>query len=98
MGMMRMKQLDNTTDRIREWVMGNFPLAKQQNVGLHDSLLESGIIDSLGTLEVVMFLETEFGVEITDEEMVADHFESIASISGFVESKFRIDQGCTGSG
>jgi len=78
---------DNTVDRIRDWLIGNFPLAKKRNVDVHDSLLDGGIIDSLGTLEVVNYLETEFGVIVTDEEMVANHFESILSIADFVASK-----------
>lgn len=84
-----MKYDGQTADAIRAWLMENFPLAKKRNVDLYESLLEGGVIDSLGTLEVVLFLESEFGVIVTDEEMVADHFESIHSIAGFVASKQR---------
>lgn len=86
---------DNTAARILDWVAENFPLAKKRNVDVHDSLLGSGIIDSLGTLEVVLFLETEFGVVVTDEEMVADHFETVASIARFVASKTQTDGCCS---
>ena len=72
---------------IRQWVTQTFPLAGQQEIGIHDSLLDSGIIDSMGTLEVVEYLESEFGIEVSDEEMIADHFDSIQSIAQFVESK-----------
>ena len=82
-----MKRNDETTVRISEWLVRTFPLAQTRAVGLEDSLLNSGIIDSLGTLEVVQFLEQEFGVQVTDEEMVADHFESISAIAQFVTSK-----------
>ena len=82
-----MKQTDETTIVIQEWLVNTFALTKERTVGLEDSLLDSGIIDSLGTLEVVQFLEDEFGIEVTDEEMVADHFESINAIARFVESK-----------
>lgn len=67
--------------------MRTFPSAQERQLGQHDSLLDNGIIDSLGTLEVVQFLEDEFGVEVTDDEMVADHFDSVHSIAQFVESK-----------
>ncbi|MBU2677385.1 MAG: acyl carrier protein [Woeseia sp.] len=80
---------DNTTNQIHGWLIGNFPLAKKRNVGVDESLLETGIIDSLGTLEVVLYLEEEFGVVVTDDEMVADHFESVRSIATFVDSKSR---------
>ena len=82
-----MNHSDAMTTRIHEWVTQNFPLAQQRNVGLDDSLLDSGIIDSLGTLEVVQFLESEFEIILTDEEMMADHFETINSIANLVVSK-----------
>lgn len=93
-----MNGIDNTAARILAWLVENFPLAKKRNVGMHDSLLESGIIDSLGTLEVVLFLETEFGVVVTDEEMVADHFETVFSITRFVASKAAIVGSCSKAG
>lgn len=86
-----MEQLNNTTARIHAWLMENFPSAKEQNVGLNDSLLESSIIDSMGALEIVLYLESEFDVEFLDEEMVADHFESILSIARLVEAKTGFD-------
>ncbi len=82
-----MNQTDGNTTRIHDWVKQNFPLAQERNLGLDDSLLESGIIDSLGTLEVVQFLESEFNIILTDEEMLAGHFETINSIANLVASK-----------
>lgn len=82
-----MLQTNDITDRIREWITGHFPLARERDISPSDSLIESGIIDSLGTLDLVMFLEEEFGFTVGDEDMVADHFETIESISRFVSSK-----------
>ena len=90
-----MKRRDDPSGRIREWLTEKFPLARRRQIGLDDSLLDSGIIDSLGTLEVVQFLEEEFGCEVSDEEMVADHFESIRSLARFVDSKRRDHGGDT---
>jgi acyl carrier protein len=82
-----MTQGNDTTTRIAQWVKLTFPLAAERQVGPEDSLLDGGIIDSMGTLEVVQFLEDEFGIQVSDEEMVADHFDSIQSISQYVDSK-----------
>ena len=79
-----MQEHERIAVRIHEWLLRSFPLAQERGVGSHDSLLDSGIIDSLGTLEVVNFLETEFEVQVTDEEMVADHFESVEAITQFI--------------
>lgn len=82
-----MKQADEISTRIHDWVTRTFPLAQERQLGIHDSLLDTGIIDSLGTLEAVQFLEDEFGVEVTDDEMVADHFDSVHSMTELVDSK-----------
>jgi acyl carrier protein len=51
------------------------------------SLLDSGIIDSTGILELVSFLEREFGIQVQDEEIVPENFENVRSIAAFVERK-----------
>jgi acyl carrier protein len=74
--------------RIREFILKHFPLArKQSNIGNHSPLLDSGIIDSLGVLDLVSFIEKEFKISIWDEDLLADNFESIASMAAFVQSK-----------
>lgn len=76
-----------TQARIREFVLSKFPLAKKRALGDGDPLLSHGIIDSLGILEVVTFVESEFGITVADEELVPESFESIASIARFVDAK-----------
>jgi acyl carrier protein len=53
------------------------------------SLLAAGIIDSVNVLELMLFLETTFGIEIGDEEIVPENLDSIRSISGYVARKLR---------
>lgn len=73
--------------RIRHFILTTFPLARQRAVGDEDPLLRTGILDSLGILEVVSFLETEFGITVADEELVPESFESIATMARFVDRK-----------
>jgi acyl carrier protein len=51
------------------------------------SLLDSGLVDSTGIFELVSFLEGEFGIEVADEEIVPEHFESPRLIAAFVDGK-----------
>jgi acyl carrier protein len=79
-----------TTDakrRIYQYIVEKFPLARKRNIGNHDSLLETGVLDSLGILDLVHFLETEFGFQVTDEELLPENFQSVDSISVFVTEK-----------
>lgn len=52
-----------------------------------DSFLEKGIIDSTGIMEVVFFMEEEFGIKADDEEMVPENMDSIDNLTSFVSRK-----------
>ncbi len=58
-----------------------------RDVALDEALLDSGVIDSAGIFELVEFIESTFGVEVSDEEVVPENFDTIEVIAAFVESK-----------
>jgi acyl carrier protein len=72
-------------DRIRSFIHKNFFVSGQLSDG--DSLLDQGIIDSTGVLEVVGFIESEFGIQVLDEEMLPENLDSIERISSYVTRK-----------
>lgn len=73
---------------LREFIAGNFMLGKNpEELTDSGSLLELGIIDSTGVLELVGFLEEKFGLQIDDEELVPDNLDSIENMVRFVQSK-----------
>ena len=74
-------------DRIREFVRSRFPLARNLDFSDDDSLLDAGVIDSLGILDLVGFLEETFGMQASDEDLNPENFDSIATLTRFVESK-----------
>jgi acyl carrier protein len=78
---------DAAQSTIREFIFDKFPAARGREMSDEDSLLEQGTVDSLGVLEIVGFLEKQFGFTLSDDEMVADHFDSIASMARFVRQK-----------
>ncbi|MFZ5911604.1 MAG: acyl carrier protein [Chloroflexota bacterium] len=51
------------------------------------SFLENGILDSTNILELVMFVEEEFGITTEDNEIVPGYFDSVRNLSQFVRSK-----------
>jgi acyl carrier protein len=53
----------------------------------HASLVDSGIIDSLGILKLVDFVERELGVRISDEELLPENFDSLDAIERLVSTK-----------
>jgi acyl carrier protein len=56
-------------------------------LGADDSLGGRGIVDSTGMLEIIAFLESEFGIRISDSETTPENLESIARIAAFVGRK-----------
>ncbi|AND67926.1 hypothetical protein ATSB10_04720 [Dyella thiooxydans] len=48
------------------------------------SLLEKGVIDSTGVLELAMFLETQFGISVRADDLLPQNFDSVDSMAGFV--------------
>jgi acyl carrier protein len=52
-----------------------------------DSLLQLQVVDSTGFLELVSFLESEFALKVTDDEMVPENLESLDNIEQYVRRK-----------
>jgi acyl carrier protein len=80
-----------TSAKIRTFIADNF-LFREDRADMSDneSLLEAGLIDSTGILELVSFLETEFGIRIADADIIPDNLDSIAKIVAYVERKTAI--------
>ena len=74
-------------DRVREFMFEKFPLAKSRSLDDSASLLDEGILDSLGVLELVTFLQEELSVAVEDDDLVPENFASIDAIVQFVDSK-----------
>ena len=72
-------------ERIRRFLILQFPTIK--NVGNDESLLKNGFIDSLGILAGVAFLENEFCIAVSDDDLLPENFGSVQSITDFVQAK-----------
>lgn len=59
-------------------------------------LIENHVVDSMGLLMLVSFVEQQFGIELADEELVPAHFGTIASIASLVDKKM-LDRGRAGA-
>jgi acyl carrier protein len=77
-----------TEQKLREFIVETFLFGEGgDELADDDSLLERGIIDSTGVLEVTAFLEEDFGVKVSDDELVPDNFDSISKLAAFVGRK-----------
>ena len=75
-------------DVVREFVVREFlPGQDPQTLPADQPLISSGVIDSVGTLRLTLFLEETFQIEITAEDISSGRLDSLSAISELVERK-----------
>jgi len=72
---------------IREFLTTNFYVASGAPLTDQASLLDRGIIDSTGVMEVIEFLQQTFGIEVKDDELLPENLDSISRLDAFVARK-----------
>lgn len=71
--------------QVRSYILENLMFSgNPADLADDESLLDRGVIDSTGVLEIVLFLETRFGVKVKDSEMLPENFDSVDNIVRFV--------------
>jgi len=78
---------DQIGQTVTKFIGKNFLFDETKKVPENDSLLGSGIIDSTGVLELIAFLEQQYGLKFEDNELVAENFDSINNIKSFISKK-----------
>ena len=73
--------------QVRAFVTSNFYVADPAALEEGASLLDGGIVDSTGMLEVISFIEDTFGITVKDSEMLPDNLDSIERIANFIARK-----------
>ena len=70
-----------------DWVRSYIQKGYGKTVGPDDSLIDSGLLDSVGIFELVTHLEEEFGIKIEDDAIVPENFETADAVARFVDAK-----------
>lgn len=74
--------------QVRDFILENYLFTNDASaLGPDESLLDRGIVDSTGMLEIIMFIEDELGVQVEDEEMIPENLDSVNRIAAFVGRK-----------
>ena len=74
-------------DTVRRFIEKNFFVPDGSLLADDDPLLEHGVVDSTGVLEIIRFIEENYGITLDDDEIVPENLGSIARIAGFIERK-----------
>ncbi len=79
--------MNKTKDKIKTFIVENFLFGSDDGLTDKTSFLDEGIIDSTGILELVSFLEEDFGIEVDDEELIPENLDSIQNVVEYLEKK-----------
>jgi acyl carrier protein len=73
---------------IRQFIVSNFLFGDESRpLDVDESLMESGIVDSTGVLEVIAFLEGSFHIRVENDELMPENLDSIANLTAFLRRK-----------
>ena len=85
---LRGEGMSEVRDNIISYIKENF-IAGRSDLELKtdESLIENGIIDSTGVLELVTYIEEKYSIQIDDEELIPENLDSIKNIVAFLKTK-----------
>lgn len=73
--------------KVRDFITSNFYVPEASRLADNSSLLDSGVVDSTGMLEIIAFLEGELGIQVSDRDLVPENLDSIERIAAYVERR-----------
>ncbi len=76
-----------TQAALTEFVLEELAKGRKSVIQPDDDLLGEGIIDSLGILQLVAFIEEKFNFQVPDEDVVIENFMSIEALSNYLQGK-----------
>jgi len=74
-------------NELREFMATTFLFGDDFVLGDADSLLKTGVLDSVGVLQIILFLEERYQITLADDEVVSDNLDSIQRLKLFVDRK-----------
>ena len=79
--------MENLEQEFRQLLVSAGYLDEATPVDVNESLLESGLIDSLAVIEIVDFIQQKFGFSVPSQDLVPEHFDSLHAISNYLTSQ-----------
>jgi acyl carrier protein len=74
-------------DTIRRFFIDQAWLTDEDDVLESDSLLEKGVIDSMAMVELIAYVEQTYNINIQEDELMPENFDSLAAIAAFIDAK-----------
>ena len=79
--------MNHLADSLRDFIKENFLFGADHSFSDDQSLLEEGIVDSTGVLELITHVESTYAITLEDHELVPENLDSISNLSRFITAK-----------
>jgi acyl carrier protein len=89
--------MSNIEQDVREFLCDNLFLTNGDSLADDESFLEKGIVDSMGILHLIAFVEEKYGIPVEDKDLVTENWDSVRRISDYVRSKIAALEPVTGT-
>jgi acyl carrier protein len=76
----------STSSLLLEYIKKELAVGSKRNIQMDDDLLSAGIIDSLGVLQLVAFIEEQFNIQMPDEDVVLENFQSVNALANYLDN------------
>lgn len=76
--------------RVRQFLLDNFLMGSGAQINDDTSFMKNHILDSSGFMELILFLEENFGVKVEDAELLPENLDSLLNIEAFVGRKLLV--------
>lgn len=83
--------MDNFKNKIMEYISKNYWISSDE-ISDDESLIDTGILTSVGLMQLIQFIESEFNIEMNTSEIVPENFGSVSSIINYISMKKRTNQ------
>jgi acyl carrier protein len=77
----------STESILADHIIEEIAVGKTKGLKPEEDLFSSGILDSLGVLQLVLFIEEKFSITVSDEDVVYENFNSIFAIARYIDEK-----------
>jgi acyl carrier protein len=81
-----MIDIDSVKSKVREHIISS-SFNEENKIDENTMIFKEGILDSMGLMTLISFLEEEFGIAAQDTDLVEENFESVSAITKFVSGK-----------
>ncbi|MEQ1579215.1 MAG: acyl carrier protein [Steroidobacteraceae bacterium] len=81
--------MSDIRQQLRSYIEENFIVSASASLTDSDSLLDKGVVDSTGFIELITYLEERFAIEVRDDEMIPENLDSIDNLTTYVDRKLQ---------